>query len=326
MKRMKALVCCAAVLCLTMVLAGCSSQKTYTPPEKTATVVSPAIGKNGTLRVGVNAGSPPLAGSPSSSSKIVGIDVDVAAALADQLGLKLELVDVGTSPEVALQEGKVDVVMGIGSDSEVSFWRSPAYLPKGVALFSTVDNTTVPTKASSPKIAAQVSSISSWQVTNEFGQEALVPENDLKSAFATLASGSAQYAASDAVIGMYAARSGNYEVQIVALMQEAGGYCVGVSEANTELQAAVQDALAALVDGGMVSVIEKKWLGSAIDAATLPLTAGVSAKQEGQKSTEGEEQKSDGGENDPTSEDEGQDNGEAKTENNTGENLVQPAV
>ena len=218
MKRMKALVCCAAAACLAMVLAGCSSQQSYTPPEKSATVSSPAIGKSGTLRVGVNAGSPPLAGSPSSSSKIVGIDVDVAAALADQLGLKLEIVDVGTDPEAALKEGKVDVAMGIGSESDVSFWRSPAYLPKGVALFSTPANATVPTKASSPKIAAQVSSTSSWQVTNEFGQDALVSENDLKSAFAALADGSAQYVAADAVIGMYAAHSGGYDAQIVALM------------------------------------------------------------------------------------------------------------
>ena len=240
MKRMKALVCCAAAACLAMVLAGCSSQQSYTPPEKSATVSSPTIGKSGTLRVGVNAGSPPLAGSPSSSSKIVGIDVDVAAALADQLGLKLEIVDVGTDPEAALKEGKVDVAMGIGSESDVSFWRSPAYLPKGVALFSTPANATVPTKASSPKIAAQVSSTSSWQVTNEFGQDALVSENDLKSAFAALADGSAQYVAADAVIGMYAAHSGDYDAQIVALMQQPGGYCVGVLEANTELQAAVK--------------------------------------------------------------------------------------
>ena len=103
------------------------SQQSYTPPEKSATVSSPTIGKSGTLRVGVNAGSPPLAGSPSSSSKIVGIDVDVAAALADQLGLKLEIVDVGTDPEAALKEGKVDVAMGIGSESDVSFWSCLLY-------------------------------------------------------------------------------------------------------------------------------------------------------------------------------------------------------
>lgn len=320
MKRMKALVCCAAAACLAMVLAGCSSQQSYTPPEKSATVSSPAIGKSGTLRVGVNAGSPPLAGSPSSSSKIVGIDVDVAAALADQLGLKLEIVDVGTDPEAALKEGKVDVAMGIGSEIEVSFWRSPAYLPKGVALFSTPANATVPTKASSPKIAAQVSSTSSWQVTNEFGQDALVSENDLKSAFAALADGSAQYVAADAVIGMYAAHSGDYDAQIVALMQQPGGYCVGVLEANTELQAAVKDALAALTDGGIVSVIEKKWLGTDIDASSLPLTTGASSAKTDESKTSGDE--SDGGENAPAAEGDE----EGNVESNAGRNAVQPTA
>ncbi|GKG90890.1 substrate-binding periplasmic protein [Gordonibacter urolithinfaciens] len=320
MKRMKALVCCAAAACLAMVLAGCSSQQSYTPPEKSATVSSPAIGKSGTLRVGVNAGSPPLAGSPSSSSKIVGIDVDVAAALADQLGLKLEIVDVGTDPEAALKEGKVDVAMGIGSEIEVSFWRSPAYLPKGVALFSTSANATVPTKASSPKIAAQVSSTSSWQVTNEFGQDALVSENDLKSAFAALADGSAQYVAADAVIGMYAAHSGGYDAQIVALMQQPGGYCVGMLEANTELQAAVKYALAALTDGGIVSVIEKKWLGTDIDASSLPLTTGASSAKTDESKTSGDE--SDGGENAPAAEGDE----EGNVESNAGRNAVRPTA
>lgn len=320
MKRMKALVCCAAAACLAMVLAGCSSQQSYTPPEKSATVSSPAIGKSGTLRVGVNAGSPPLAGSPSSSSKIVGIDVDVAAALADQLGLKLEIVDVGTDPEAALKEGKVDVAMGIGSEIEVPFWRSPAYLPKGVALFSTSANATVPTKASSPKIAAQVSSTSSWQVTNEFGQDALVSENDLKSAFAALADGSAQYVAADAVIGMYAAHSGGYDAQIVALMQQPGGYCVGMLEANTELQAAVKDALAALTDGGIVSVIEKKWLGADIDASSLPLTTGASSAKTDESKTSGDE--SDGGENAPAAEGDE----EGNVESNAGRNAVRPTA
>lgn len=323
MKRMKALVCCAAAACLAMVLAGCSSQQSYTPPEKSATVSSPAIGKSGTLRVGVNAGSPPLAGSPSSSSKIVGIDVDVAAALADQLGLKLEIVDVGTDPEAALKEGKVDVAMGIGSESDVSFWRSPAYLPKGVALFSTPANATVPTKASSPKIAAQVSSTSSWQVTNEFGQDALVSENDLKSAFAALADGSAQYVAADTVIGMYAAHSGGYDAQIVALMQQPGGYCVGVLEANTELQAAVKDALAALTDGGIVSVIEKKWLGTDIDASSLPLTTGASSAKTDESKANGDGASSgDGSENAPAAEDDE----EGNVEDNAGRNAVQPTA
>ena len=80
MKRYKTLAsCCMAVACmaaLLVVLTGCSSQQSYTPPEKTPTLSSPTIGKDGTLRVGVNTDNQPLAGQPSSSSKIVGIDVD----------------------------------------------------------------------------------------------------------------------------------------------------------------------------------------------------------------------------------------------------------
>ncbi len=117
MKRYKTLAsCCMAVACmaaLLVVLTGCSSQQSYTPPEKTPTLSSPTIGKDGTLRVGVNTDNQPLAGQPSSSSKIVGIDVDVAAALADSFGLKLEVVNVGSDAESALKEGTVDIVMGI---------------------------------------------------------------------------------------------------------------------------------------------------------------------------------------------------------------------
>lgn len=287
MKRFKALACCCiAAACLTMVLSGCSSQQSYTPPEKSPTVSVPTLGKAGTLRVGVNSASAPLAGMPTSSSKIVGIDVDIAAALADSLGLKLELVDVGTDPESALKEQKVDIVMGAKqSDDEVKFWKSEPYISTGVALFSTSSNATVPTKSSAPKIAAQVSSTSSWQVTNEFGEDSLVPENDLKTAFADLGSGSAQYVAADAIIGTYVAYGGGIDAKIVALMQQPGGYCVGVSDTNTELKQIVSDAIASLSGSGMVSIIETKWLGAPVEVSSLPLTEGAKASTSTKTST-----------------------------------------
>ncbi len=279
MKRFKALACCCMVAaCLAMVLSGCSAQQSYTPPEKSPTVTTPTIGKEGTLRVGVNSASAPLAGTPSTSSKIVGIDVDVAAALADSLGLKLEIVDVGTDPESALKEQKVDIVMGTKqTDEEVKFWKSEPYISTGVALFSTSSNTTVPTKSSDPKIAAQISSTSSWQVTNEFGDDALVSENDLKTAFADLTSGAAQYVAADTIIGTYVAYGGGIDAKIVALMQQPGGYCIGVSDTNTQLKQIISDSVASLTGSGIVSVIETKWLGAPVDIANVPLTDGAKA-------------------------------------------------
>lgn len=280
MKRYKTLAsCCMAVACMAALLAvltGCSSQQSYTPPEKAATLSSPTIGKDGTLRVGVNTDNQPLAGQPESSSKIVGIDVDVAAALADSFGLKLEIVDVGSDAESALKEGTVDIVMGIDkSDSSTSFWKSDAYLPTAVALFSTPSNTQVPTNTAETKIAAQVSSKSAWAVTNEFDKAAFSTTNDLKSAFSELESGQVQYVAADAIIGTYAAHSAGYDVHIVALMQQAVGYGVGVSDANTDLKQAVSEALATLTSNGTIDVIETKWLGTALDLSSTPLTAGA---------------------------------------------------
>lgn len=282
MKRMKRLATCFfAVACaaaLLVSLSGCSSKEAYTPPDKAPTLSSPVIGKDGTLRVGVNADSAPLAGQLSDSGKIVGVDVDIAAALADSFGLKLEIVDVGADPEGALSDGRVDIVMGIDkSDTDTTFWKSEAYLPTAVALFSTASNTAVPTNASKPSIAAQVSSKSAWAVTNEFDQGAITTTDNLKNAFSELESGQVQYVAADAVIGTYAAYNAGDDVQIVALMQQPSGYSVGVLDGNTDLKTAVSDALATLAGNGVISVIETKWLGEALDLSSTPLTAGASS-------------------------------------------------
>lgn len=335
MKRYKTLAsCCMAVACMAALLAvltGCSSQQSYTPPEKAATLSSPTIGKDGTLRVGVNTDNQPLAGQPESSSKIVGIDVDVAAALADSFGLKLEIVDVGSDAESALKEGTVDIVMGIDkSDSSTSFWKSDAYLPTAVALFSTPSNTQVPTNTAETKIAAQVSSKSAWAVTNEFDKAAFSTTNDLKSAFAELESGQVQYVAADAIIGTYAAHSAGYDVHIVALMQQAVGYGVGVSDANTDLKQAVSEALATLTSNGTIDVIETKWLGTALDLSSTPLTAGATKSTDASTADTTDEPQDEGeGENADDNAAPADDNTVPADDNtgdevNAGENAVQP--
>ena len=266
MKRWKigALVC-AIVACACLVLAGCQPQS-YTPEAKEPTVSASALGQPGTLRVGVNAASAPLAGQTASSARIVGIDVDVAAYLADQLGCKVEIVDVGTEPEKALKNKTVDVVLGVdASDADTSFWKSATYLDTSVALFGTANESAIPTTDSKPKIAAQASSKSSWRVTNLFGEDSLVVQSDLKSAFDALSSGSARYAAADAVIGTYVAFSNGDNDKIVALLQDPTGYCAAVDASNTELQGAISSAMDKLVSGGMMSIIEEKWLGTTLN-------------------------------------------------------------
>ena len=272
---------------MTFALAGCTAGETYVPEGKDPVVTAPTIGEDGVLRVGVDVQNPPLAGT-NSSGTIIGLDVDIAAAIADELGLKLTIVDIGSDPEGALTEGKVDIVMGIDeAESEGAFWLSDAYLPTGIALFSAVEGAAVPTAGDGSTFAAQISSKSAWAVSNEFGEESLTSTTTLVEAFGKLSAGEVDYVASDAVIGSYAARTENTDVYLSAMLLTPSGYCVGVASDNVELQKLVADTVKSVVGGGVVDVIEMKWLSMTLDLAAVPMTAGVPLQTE--EATEGEE-------------------------------------
>lgn len=255
---------CALIGCLALV--GCTTE-TYVPESKTPTVSTPVIGKQGVLRVGVDSQNAPFAAE--GSAKVSGLDVDIAAALADVLGLKLEVVDVGSDPDKALNDGTVDIVMGIDAgDTTVTCWISDAYLQSGVALFG-APGAAVPGESATPKVAAQSSSMSAWEVTDQYGTEALVASEDLRGAFTQLHSGQVDYVAADAIIGTYAAYISDVNAEPVALLQKPVGRCIGVADSKTELKTTISDALVKLNGGGIIPVVERKWLGKAVDVSKL---------------------------------------------------------
>jgi len=165
--RVSLVVAFACAFCFALGLAGCSQAGSYEGKTLTPTISSPTIGQNGTLRVGIDAdGGAPFVTS-SSSASYAGLDVDMAAALADQLGLKLELVDVAGNASSALADGDVDIVMSQTSTEKSStMWVSDPYIETGVALFASNGSTTVPESVQASSIAAQSSSTSAWAVQN----------------------------------------------------------------------------------------------------------------------------------------------------------------
>ena len=259
---------CAIAALACVVLAGCQSE-TYTPQPKEQAVSAKALGSDGALRVGVNANSAPLAGSPQGSTQIIGIDVDVASYIADQLGLKLQVVDVQNDPEAALNAGTVDVVLGVdASVTDAPYWRSEPYIGKGVALFGSANESAIPTPGdSSSPIAAQEGTWSEKRVIDLFGANALVRVDGLKTALENVTAGTVRYGAGDILAGIYLADYPDYNVDVkpLALLQDPSGYCAAVSQSNTELWTAIDGALDTLIDGGMMDIIETKWLGAPID-------------------------------------------------------------
>lgn len=269
----KILIAVVMSISMAFALSACLQTPSEAPALKEATVDTPVIGEAGVLRVGVNTDKSPLAGV--GNDKIIGIDVDIAAAIADELGLELNIVDVGSSPDAAISDNKVDMVLGVdSSENNSGFWVSSEYLPTGIAVFELEsNNASLPNPDSagnvSTKIAAQVSSKSAWAVTNSFGNDALASTSDLASAFSDLENGNVNFVASDAIIGMYAANRQGLDVKIVALLENPSGYCAGVATANTELQTIVNDTLSSLKSSGVIDVIERKWLGKEVDLTDI---------------------------------------------------------
>ena len=287
-RRTITLLMCLVAACACVALAGCQSQA-YQPQAKDPTVSASALGEAGILRVGVNSEVGPLAG-VDTEGNFVGVDVDVAAYLADQLGCKLKVVDVKADAAKALSDGTVDMVLGIDtSETEAAFWRSSPYLSTGVALFGSASESAVPTPDSKPKIAAQAASKSAWRVTNLFGEDSLVSKEDLKGAFADIASGSTRYVAADAIAGSYVSYIDNDQAKIVAMLQDPSGYCAAISQSNTELQGAISMGIDQLVNGGMMSVIEAKWLGKSLDLGGVTVVKSAVSDEKAEKSEESSE-------------------------------------
>lgn len=297
---LKLALCCVAAFGLLFSLAGCSSQS-YTPPTKTAVVDTPTIGVSKTLRVGVNTANAPFASQV--SGHIVGLDVDVAAAIADEMGLDLQIIDVGSDPQSAIASGEVDVVMGIdSSETGLSCWLSDPYVETSVALFAPEGTDSAPQAGSTPSIAAQGSSMSAWEVSNQFGDGAVVSAENLTTAFDALSNGSAQYVAADAVIGSYVVASSHLDAHMVALLRPASGYCIGVNSTNTALQQAVSTALQTVLGNGVIDVVQAKWLGGTLSLEGLPVTSATAAggETEGSSSSSSTDGSSSGSSDDQT--------------------------
>ena len=252
-------------ICLALSLSGCTLVTTSEAPALAeAKLTTPTISENGVLKVGVNTSQSPLAGM--GTSKIIGIDVDIAGALADELGLTLKIVDTGSTPSKSISNGDVDIAFGVDKgDAPSGVKLTDAYIPTAVVYFKKAGSTPTSLETGTPKIGAQGSSKSAWTVTNAFGTDALSSSTDLAGSFTSLASGNVEYVAADAVIGLYAANKTKVDVEIAGLATDASGYCVAMSEKNTSLIADITTALNKLIEDGTIATIQKKWLGGTVD-------------------------------------------------------------
>lgn len=268
-KFVMALAVCAFVLFACLLISGCAPSG-YKPTLKNPEIKTPDILQDGTLKIGVDFENPPLAGE---TSKSAGIDIDVASAICDQLGLKAEFIDVGSSAQLSLNNKKVDIVMGLSkSVNSDEIWKSDVYLQTAAALFSTEEKAAIPQKGGSDKISTQLASASALIAQNQYGSGAIKLESSLSASFEALKKGDVKYVAADAVVGTYTGLNSDINASIIALLSKPSGYCIGVSKSNKALQEKIANIVADLSKNGTFDSISCKWLGKTLDFSNTKMT------------------------------------------------------
>ena len=264
-------------LCVVAMLSSCSALNigtVYTPPLKESTVADNLLIEAGVLKVGLDTtNNSPYAGNI--NSEIIGMDADIAALIASDLGLKLEFVEIDNASQLPIGEDKVDVVIGVNKDvvSNSNYWYSDPYISNGACLFATDSKTRVPEKDDGSKFSAQTSSASAWKVSSYFGSESLVSTSSLNESFEMLAAGEVKYVASDIIVGSYAVHSNEYAASPIAMLEAPTSLSLAADIKNTDLCIALSDVITKIKSNGFLDLIVNKWLGVAPDPSAYPVIA-----------------------------------------------------
>jgi polar amino acid transport system substrate-binding protein len=231
----------------------------------------PVLVRPGVLRAVVDLSYPPFAGTVQGQK--VGLDVDVAAAIADQLGLKLELIN-GTpaAGAVRVKAGTADLVLGgLTVDgavaSQIAFAGS--YVSDGPAVFASSDATATMGGLASERIAVQKGSGAYWALLDEYGETPLVEMPTLLDALKAVGSGKAEVAAGDALVGSYMIRS-LPSLRYLGQIGTAYPVGVGVSASKPKMESEVRGILDRLAEQGVLATLRRKWAG---DLPTLKLAS-----------------------------------------------------
>lgn len=272
MKKVSALIL-ALTMCTAMLTAcgGGNSTTTSTgsaaPAPTTSATTSEAgadegykLATEGTLTMATNAQFPPY--EYYDGDDVIGIDADIAKAIADKMGLKLKIEDMEFDSIItAVSTGKADLgLAGMTVDPErqknIDFSDSYA---TGVQVIIVKEDSTIakPDDLKGKKIGVQLATTGDQYATNDYGKDSVVQYNKGSDAVMALTQGQV-----DAVIidnepaKSYVAANKGLKILDTEYVTE--NYAACIAKDNTGLTKAVNKALAELkADGTLQKIVDK---------------------------------------------------------------------
>jgi len=280
----------AAVAVVLMVFAACEDEEeeaaTGTPAGTGTTAAgTPAAGvpelEDGVLQVGSDIAYAPIEFFEEGTTTPKGLDIDLANAIAEELGVTTEFINSGFDGlPGALNASRFDIVM---SSMTVTEKRQEEidFVPYFTA------GTDILVASGNPKNITGIEDLSGLTVGVQLGT---IQVDQLKAANADLKAGGnpeinvltfdqnplaveqlrigrADAVIADSPVVANDALLSDGKLEAVGLAIEAAPYGIGLRKESTELKAAVEDALQAVMDSGKYKEILEKWslAGGAIE-------------------------------------------------------------
>lgn len=218
----------------------------------------------GVLRVGMDASFPPFADLV--EGKIVGLDVDLANAIGQRLGLRIEIALVGYDGLYdALTTRQVDVIISALPFDPMrggEFLYTTAYLDAGQYLVSTTDTCTAMAQIDGRSVALEYGSLGDdearrWE--RRLHQLTILRFATAAEALQAVQRGAADCALVDFVSARVARRSARTLI-ITPPPVVSEGYHVATRSRSADLAGAIQAAINALQADGSITALLDKWL------------------------------------------------------------------
>ena len=215
----------------------------------------------GKLTMATNAAFPPYE-MTTDAGEFEGIDVDTAKAIAEKLGLELQIDDMDFDAALlAVQQGKSDMVMaGVTVTDErqnvMDFTDSYATGIQSIIVKEDSDIASVDDLAGK-KIGTQRGTTGYLYCSDDFGDENIVAYDDGLTAVQMLNNGQVDCVVIDnAPAKEFVAANPGLKLLDTAYVEES--YAIGVGKGNTELKDAINTALEELkADGTLQAIVDK---------------------------------------------------------------------
>ncbi|MCJ2140307.1 ABC transporter substrate-binding protein [Methylobacterium sp. E-066] len=229
------------------------------------------IKKAGVLRVAAFDSNPPFGFVDPNTKQIAGLDVDYAKAIADKIGVKLDLRPTNPANRIPLlTSGKVDLVLAnftITEERAKQLDFSIPYFASGQQFLAKKGTLTAPDQLNGLRIGADKGTTNEIVLRRDFPKATVVAFDDTPFAFAALRNGNVQAITQDGpkLVGLLAKvpDKENYEVPAFSISNDYIG--VGIPKGETRLREVVNETLRELEASGKAAAIYDRWFGPKSD-------------------------------------------------------------